>query len=114
VLGILEIRSCFFCQDWLQTSFLLICASGVARITGVSHWHPAKCSPGWPQTLDPHASLMVDGYPHDWPIFSTDYLFIYFWWDWGLNSQLCMCKADALWFQPHLQSSPYVFFIIFQ
>jgi hypothetical protein len=28
------------CQGWLWTSILLASASWVARITGVSHWHP--------------------------------------------------------------------------
>jgi hypothetical protein len=30
------------CQDWPQSLILLILASKVARITGVSHWHPVK------------------------------------------------------------------------
>jgi hypothetical protein len=29
------------CQDWPQTVIFLISSSQVARITGVSHWHPA-------------------------------------------------------------------------
>jgi hypothetical protein len=29
------------CPDWLQTSILLISASWVTRIIGVSHWCPA-------------------------------------------------------------------------
>jgi hypothetical protein len=29
------------CPGWLQTLILLISASPIARITGVSHWHPA-------------------------------------------------------------------------
>jgi hypothetical protein len=29
------------CPSWLQTVILLISASWVARITGVSHWCPA-------------------------------------------------------------------------
>jgi hypothetical protein len=28
------------CQGWLQTMILMISASWVARITGMSHWHP--------------------------------------------------------------------------
>jgi hypothetical protein len=33
------------CLGWLRTVILLITASWVARITGVSHWHPARmCS----------------------------------------------------------------------
>jgi hypothetical protein len=28
-----------FCQDWLWTSIFLISSSGVARITGMCHWH---------------------------------------------------------------------------
>jgi hypothetical protein len=31
------------CLGWLWTTVLLISASWVARITGVSHWHPAMC-----------------------------------------------------------------------
>jgi hypothetical protein len=30
------------CLGWLQTEVLLISVSWVARITGVSHWHPAQ------------------------------------------------------------------------
>jgi hypothetical protein len=30
--------------------------------------------------------------------------FFCFWWDWGLNTELCTCKAGALQFGPHLQS----------
>jgi ABC-type Fe3+ transport system permease subunit len=30
------------CLSWLQTVILLISASWVARITGVSHWHLAE------------------------------------------------------------------------
>jgi hypothetical protein len=29
------------CPRWLWTTILLISASWVARITGMSHWHPA-------------------------------------------------------------------------
>jgi hypothetical protein len=36
-----EIGSRTICLDWLQTVILLISASWVARITGVSHRHPA-------------------------------------------------------------------------
>jgi hypothetical protein len=32
------------CSDWLQTTILLISASWVAKITGVSHQHPATKS----------------------------------------------------------------------
>jgi hypothetical protein len=31
-----------FCPGWLRTSILLIFASQLARITGVSHWRPAS------------------------------------------------------------------------
>jgi hypothetical protein len=30
------------CLGWLWTTILLISASWVASITGVSHWHPAS------------------------------------------------------------------------
>jgi hypothetical protein len=30
------------CQGWLQTAILLISASWIARITGMSHWYPAQ------------------------------------------------------------------------
>jgi hypothetical protein len=30
------------CPGWLQTAILLISVSWVARITGVSHWHPVE------------------------------------------------------------------------
>jgi hypothetical protein len=43
VMGFFEIGSReLFAWDWLQTVILLISASRVARITGVSHQHPAK------------------------------------------------------------------------
>jgi hypothetical protein len=32
------------CPGWLLTMILLISASWLARITGLSHWHPAKNS----------------------------------------------------------------------
>jgi hypothetical protein len=28
-----------------------------------------------------------------------------FWWEWGLNSGLCACKAGTLLLEPHLQST---------
>jgi hypothetical protein len=34
--------SCIIFWDWLQTTVLLIFASLVARITGMSHWHPVS------------------------------------------------------------------------
>jgi hypothetical protein len=42
-------------------------------------------------------------------IFSTKFLFIYFiylffWWDWGLNSGLHAYKEGALLLEPHLWS----------
>jgi hypothetical protein len=44
------------CRGWPQTSILPISASQVARILGVSHQHPAKCSPDWSWTWDPPTS----------------------------------------------------------
>jgi hypothetical protein len=42
VLG-LELRASWtICPGWLQTAILLISDSTVARITGMSHQHPAK------------------------------------------------------------------------
>jgi hypothetical protein len=42
VLGILEIKShALFARGWFQTLVLLISASLVARITGMSHQQPA-------------------------------------------------------------------------
>jgi hypothetical protein len=43
VMGFFEIGSCTqtICLDWLGTSILLISASWIARITGVSHQCPA-------------------------------------------------------------------------
>jgi hypothetical protein len=32
------------------------------------------------------------------------YLFLFFWWDWSLNSELHTCKTGALPLEPHLQS----------
>jgi hypothetical protein len=52
VLNIFKIRSCEpFCPSWLWTKILLISASWVARIIGVSHQHPA------PPLLRPHSSF---------------------------------------------------------
>jgi hypothetical protein len=43
VLGFLKIGSSkLFALGWLRTVILLISASWVARVTGVSHWHPAQ------------------------------------------------------------------------
>jgi hypothetical protein len=48
VLGIFEIGSCeLFAWDWPRTTILLIAASWVARITGVSHQHPACFLYSW-------------------------------------------------------------------
>jgi hypothetical protein len=45
VLGIFEIGSHeFICPVWLRTAILLISASWVARITGVSHWCLTSCA----------------------------------------------------------------------
>jgi hypothetical protein len=45
VLGIFEIGSCeLFAQDWLWTLILLISASWVARLTGISYWDIAVMS----------------------------------------------------------------------
>jgi hypothetical protein len=44
---------------WLQTSILLISASWVARITGVSHWHP-----DW-KFLDYSVKLVINMYSKD-------------------------------------------------
>jgi hypothetical protein len=42
VLDIFKIGSCgIICLGWLQTSILLIAASWIDRITGVSHQRPA-------------------------------------------------------------------------
>jgi hypothetical protein len=41
VLGIFKIVSQTICLGWLWTVILLLSASWVARITGVSHQHPA-------------------------------------------------------------------------
>jgi hypothetical protein len=44
-MGFFEIGSCeLFAQGWLQTMILLVSASLVTRITGTSHWCPAKHS----------------------------------------------------------------------
>jgi hypothetical protein len=44
-MGFFEIGSHeLFAQDWLQTVILLISASWVARITGMSHQRPAHYS----------------------------------------------------------------------
>jgi hypothetical protein len=36
--------------------------------------------------------------------FGMSVLFPFFWWDWGLNSGLCTCKAGAVPLEPHLHS----------
>jgi hypothetical protein len=41
--GFFKVESCkLFVQGWLQTKILLIFASWVARITGMSHWCPPR------------------------------------------------------------------------
>jgi hypothetical protein len=51
VMGFFEIGSCeLFVWGWLWTGILLISATWVTRITGVSHWHPALCS-SWDEFL---------------------------------------------------------------
>jgi hypothetical protein len=48
VSGIFKIWSCkVFVWGWLWTTVLLIFASWVARITGVSHWHLAERPYPW-------------------------------------------------------------------
>jgi hypothetical protein len=48
VLGIFEIGSWeLFAQGWLWNLTLLISASWVARVTGVSHWLPASACSKW-------------------------------------------------------------------
>jgi hypothetical protein len=42
------------CLGWPQTAVLLISASWVARITGMSHWHPE-----WPFLLSVKKSYMM-------------------------------------------------------
>jgi hypothetical protein len=42
VMGIFEIGLSNYCPGWLQTMILLISVSWLTRITGVSHWCPAK------------------------------------------------------------------------
>jgi hypothetical protein len=42
VLGIFKIDSQTICPGWLQTAILLISASWVARIRGISHQRPAQ------------------------------------------------------------------------
>jgi hypothetical protein len=44
--GFFRDRVCWtICPGWLRTEILLISASWVARITGMSHWHLADCVP---------------------------------------------------------------------
>jgi hypothetical protein len=45
-MGFLEIGLTNYFPGWIGTAIFLISASQVARITGLSHWHPApRCSP---------------------------------------------------------------------
>jgi hypothetical protein len=30
------------------------------------------------------------------------FIYLFFWWDWGLNSGLCACKVGSLLLEPHL------------
>jgi hypothetical protein len=41
-----------------------------------------------------------------WRVFNMFNKFrsLFFWWEWGLNSGLCTCKACTLPLEPHLQS----------
>jgi hypothetical protein len=43
VMGFFKIVSQTVCSGWLQTEMLLVSASWVARITGMSHQHPTEC-----------------------------------------------------------------------
>jgi hypothetical protein len=61
--------------SWLWTPIFLISASWVARIAG---------------SREP-------------PVSGLKFLLIlFFWWDWGLNSGLRVCKAGTVLFEPHL------------
>jgi hypothetical protein len=70
------------CLGWLRTTILLIPASWIARIVGMSHWRLAVhlfwcrfflCSPDWPQK--------------NWFFFwfFLGFCFFFFWLYWGLN-----------------------------
>jgi hypothetical protein len=99
VLGIFEIVSLeLFAQGWLQTMILLISASWVAKITGVSHRHPAriwafvcsflffggtgvwtqglallgKCSATWPMSAS--FALVIFQVGSGWPVLLPSYL----------------------------------------
>jgi hypothetical protein len=51
-MGVLEIESHkLFALGWVQTVILLTSASQVARLIGMSHWHPAK-SDSYITTID--------------------------------------------------------------
>jgi hypothetical protein len=42
------------CPDWPKTTILPISVSQVARIAGISHWHPALCHSWFPSYLSGH------------------------------------------------------------
>jgi hypothetical protein len=54
---------------------------------------------------DPFVNLMKAKNSFFVKNFNQLFIFIYFWWDWSLSSELGICKAGALWLEPHLQST---------
>jgi hypothetical protein len=111
-LAIYEIGSHFYSgQPGLPSSYFMLPA--LAGIIGVYHHtqlFPLRCSfmnllfgvalNCSPPNLTLPSSL---NYSHELPGPGMNLLF-FFWWTWGLNSQLCTCKAGALPLEAHLQS----------
>jgi hypothetical protein len=92
-----EIGFCeLWCLGWLQTAILLIFATWVARITGMSHW----CLAFW--KLFTH---------RDWNIWLPTFL------DFGVSTKEVLCNADEFVFVSKLVffscSLQYSFFVLY-
>jgi hypothetical protein len=60
-IGVFEIGFCkLFASGWLRTAILLISASWVARITGMSHWHLASVYALSPENQRREVSALID------------------------------------------------------
>jgi hypothetical protein len=92
------------CPDWLQTSFLLISASWVARITSMNHWLLDFSLFFKNVTLIKYDRLSFNIYKY---ILKYIYMLPFFWLD-GLNSGLHDCKQE-LYNLSHASSTRYVF-----
>jgi hypothetical protein len=78
-----------FAQGWLRTAILLISASRVARITGMSHQHLTALVfiMTFLYTRTMYFITLLTLFPS---LFYWDNFF-WWWWYWGLNSVPCTC-----------------------